>query len=152
MQLSQLETSSLHSPFCNPFPCRITIEMHKSDEGSHGSAYQALTEVDLISSRNLSKLLTFLSGKNLATEFWVIIKAAEKTNFLVKKKEISLTLVFFQYPFQKMNHYKIFSAKKCKLQSVTCQQLGQALYSHEHWIKQTPFFSSIKNGPELCVK
>ena len=86
MQLSQLETSSLHSPFCNPFPCRITIEMHESDEGSHGLAYQALTEGDLISSRNLSKLLTFLSGKNLATEFWVIIRAAEKTNYLVKKK------------------------------------------------------------------
>lgn len=56
--------------------------MHESDEGLHGLACQALAEGDLISDRKLSKLLTVLSGMNLATEFWVIIRAAQKTNYL----------------------------------------------------------------------
>lgn len=38
MQLSQLGKSSLHTPFCNPLLCRITIEMHESDEGLNGLA------------------------------------------------------------------------------------------------------------------
>lgn len=63
--------------------------MLQSDDGSHGLSYQVLTEGDLISNRNLPKFLTFPSGKNLANELWVIVRAVEKTNYLVKKRDNS---------------------------------------------------------------